>query len=34
MWELQKVACSPQLKQEHQNTPAALEVALADEMQE
>ena len=26
MWELQKAACFPQLKQDHQHTPAALEV--------
>ena len=32
MWELQKAACFPQLKQEQQHTPAALEVALAAEV--
>ena len=32
MWELQKAASFPQLKQEHQHTPAALEVALGDEV--
>ena len=35
MWELQelqKAAYFPQLKQERQHTPAAFEIALADEM--